>query len=138
VAVPTEETGMQVPLATMIEDRQEGWGRRIEERRLASGVVWKVAPESAIQSGLAVVLKAAGSQPTSPGGVGHRDVGPPAARAAAWARSGQGSPGPALVGARGPAAGGAPAAAAGREAALGTGAAAGGGWDSVREEGAPG
>jgi hypothetical protein len=44
----------------MMEEGQEGWGGRREERRLASGVVWKVAPESAIQSGeggLAVVLK---------------------------------------------------------------------------------
>jgi hypothetical protein len=48
---------MQEPLATMIEEGQEGWGGRSEESRLASGVVWKVAPESAIQSGLAVVLK---------------------------------------------------------------------------------
>jgi hypothetical protein len=82
---------MQVPLATMMEEGQEGWGEQREESRLASGVVWKVAPESAIQSGLAdrsptaggtegggltVVLKA---QPTRPGeapeGVAHRDVG---------------------------------------------------------------
>jgi hypothetical protein len=48
---------MQVPLATMMEEGQEWWGGRIEENRLASGVVWKVAPKSAIQSGLAVVLK---------------------------------------------------------------------------------
>jgi hypothetical protein len=53
---------MQVPLATMMEEGQEGWGGRREESRLALGVVWKVAPESAIQSGLtdgspAVVLK---------------------------------------------------------------------------------
>jgi hypothetical protein len=46
-----------VPLATMMEEGQEGWGGRREERSFASGVVWKVAPESAIQSGLAVVLK---------------------------------------------------------------------------------
>jgi hypothetical protein len=44
---------MQVPLATMMEEGQEGWGGRREESRLALGVVWKVAPESAIQSGLA-------------------------------------------------------------------------------------
>jgi hypothetical protein len=67
---------MQVPLATMMEEGQEGWGGRREESRLASGVVWKVAPESAIQSELtggvlAVVLKeeakVGGTQPTSPG-----------------------------------------------------------------------
>ena len=43
---------MQVPLTTMMEEGQEGWGGLIEESRLASSVVWKVAPESAIQSGL--------------------------------------------------------------------------------------
>jgi hypothetical protein len=48
---------MQVPLATMMEEGQEGWGGRREESRLASGVVWNVAPESAIQLGLVVVLK---------------------------------------------------------------------------------
>jgi hypothetical protein len=37
----------------MMEERHEGWGGRREESRLASGVVWKVAPESAIQLGLA-------------------------------------------------------------------------------------
>jgi hypothetical protein len=70
---------MQVPLATMMEEGQEGWGGRREESRLASGVVWKVAPESAIQSGLVVVLKeqakAAGSQPTSPGEAPGGEVG---------------------------------------------------------------
>jgi hypothetical protein len=43
---------MQVPLVTMMEEGQEGWGGRREESRLTSGVVWKVAPKSAIQSGL--------------------------------------------------------------------------------------
>jgi hypothetical protein len=51
---------MQVPLATMMEEGQEGWGGLIEERRLASGVIWKVAPESAIQSGLTGRSPAAG------------------------------------------------------------------------------
>jgi hypothetical protein len=51
---------MQVPLATMMEEGQEGWGGRREESRLASGVVWKVAPESAIQSGLVDRSPAAG------------------------------------------------------------------------------
>jgi hypothetical protein len=64
---------MQVPLATMMEEGQEGWGGRREESRLALGVVWKVAPESAIQSGLtggvpAVVLKEEAT-------VAHRDLG---------------------------------------------------------------
>jgi hypothetical protein len=77
----------------MMEEGQEGWGGQREISRLASDVVWKVAPESAIQSGqtdgetaggwLVVVLKeeakVAGSQPTSPdeapGGGVHRDVG---------------------------------------------------------------
>jgi hypothetical protein len=48
---------MQVPLATMMEEGQEGWGGRRDESKPASGVVWKVAPESAIQLGLAMVLK---------------------------------------------------------------------------------
>ena len=58
--MPTEEIGMHVPLVTMMEEGQEGWGGLIEERRLASGVVWKVAPESAIQSGLTGRSPAAG------------------------------------------------------------------------------
>lgn len=37
-----------MPLATMMEEGQEGWEGLIEESRLASSVVWKVAPESAI------------------------------------------------------------------------------------------
>ncbi|KAG0513431.1 hypothetical protein BDA96_10G101800, partial [Sorghum bicolor] len=44
----------------MMEEGQEGWGGLIEERRLASGVIWKVAPESAIQSGLTGRSPAAG------------------------------------------------------------------------------
>ena len=48
-ALPTEVTGRQEPLPTMMEDGQEGWGGRMEERRLGSGVVWYEAPESAIQ-----------------------------------------------------------------------------------------
>jgi hypothetical protein len=58
---------MQVPLAAMMEEGQEGWGRRKKESRLASGVVWKVAPESAIQLGRADRSPAAGG--TAGGGV---------------------------------------------------------------------
>jgi hypothetical protein len=70
-------TGRQDPSPTMIEEGQEGYRGRTEERIPASGVVWNEAPESAIHSVLAggvspMVLKdcarAAWSHP--PGQVG--------------------------------------------------------------------
>ena len=73
LAVPTEVTGRQVPLTTMMEEGQGGW---TEESIPASGVVWYVAPESATHLELTggvspMVLKerarTVGSQPTSPG-----------------------------------------------------------------------
>ena len=43
-------TGRQDPSPTMMEEGQEGYGGRTEERIPVSGVVWKEAPESAIHS----------------------------------------------------------------------------------------
>ena len=43
-------TGRQDPSPTMMEEGQEGCGGRTEEMILASGVVWKEAPVSAIHS----------------------------------------------------------------------------------------
>ena len=47
---PTEVTGIAEPSPTMIEEGQKGGGGWVEVRIPASGVVWKEAPESAIQS----------------------------------------------------------------------------------------
>ena len=47
---PTEVTRRAKPLPTMMEEGHEGGGGWEEVRIPASGVVWKEAPESAIQS----------------------------------------------------------------------------------------
>ena len=77
---PTEVTGRAEPLPTMMEEGHEGGGGWVEVRIPASGVVWKEAPESAIQSAeetgevRVVVLKDsashAGSQPPAHGAHG--------------------------------------------------------------------
>lgn len=72
---------MQVPLATMMEEGQEGWGGRREESRRASGVVWNVAPESATHCGPTgvvgpIVLKEyAKAAESEPAGLGETSEG---------------------------------------------------------------
>jgi hypothetical protein len=68
--------GRQDPSPTMIEDGYEGCGGWTVERTPTSGVVWKEAPESAIQlvwlggSGLMVLKPCSGLSGIHPVGLG--------------------------------------------------------------------